>query len=308
MTAPQNSRTVGAGPGFASGELTVHRQAAELAKVTRALRATGRKVTLVPTMGALHEGHRRLIRAARADVGSVTVVSIFVNPLQFGPGEDFERYPRALEADLDACRAEGVELVFAPHQDELYGPDPQVTVHPGPLGEQLEGASRPGHFAGVLTVVAKLLNIVRPDVALFGEKDYQQLVLIRRMARDLDFDTRIQGVPIVRNADGLALSSRNAYLTDDQRRAALALSAALAAGAHAGRAGADAVLAAAGEVLAAEPSVRVDYLELRGTELQPPPSEGEARLLVAAQVGQTRLLDNASVLLGDVTTREEPQG
>ncbi|CAL99754.1 pantothenate synthetase [Saccharopolyspora erythraea NRRL 2338] len=296
MTAPER---VGAGPGFAPGALTVHHHPDELAKVTRALRATGRRITLVPTMGALHEGHLELIRRARRDSNSVVVVSIFVNPLQFGPGEDFTSYPRTFETDVEACRAEGVELVFAPDRDDVYGPDPQITVHPGPLGDELEGASRPGHFAGVLTIVAKLLGIVRPDLALFGEKDYQQLVLIRRMARELNIDTAIQGIPIVRAPDGLALSSRNVYLSEEERGAALALSAALAAGAHAGREGAEAVLRAAREVLATEPLVRLDYLELRDTELGAAPAEGEARLLVAAKVGETRLIDNALVLLGD---------
>ncbi|MEV6233804.1 pantoate--beta-alanine ligase [Saccharopolyspora shandongensis] len=284
--------------GFARGELTVHRVPAELARVTRALRATGRKIHLVPTMGALHRGHLELIRRARQDINAVTVVSIFVNPLQFGPNEDFDRYPRSFESDLAACREAGAELVFAPSVEAMYGTDPQITVHSGPLGEQLEGASRQGHFDGMLTVVLKLLNIVRPDLAFFGEKDYQQLVLIRRMARELNLDARIQGIPTVREADGLALSSRNAYLTAEQREAALVLSAALTAGAHAGAAGADAVLQAAGAVLATAPSVAVDYLELRDTELGPVPAEGEARLLVAAKVGSTRLLDNALVLLG----------
>jgi pantoate--beta-alanine ligase len=302
------TESVGAGPGFTAGTLTVHRHAAELAKVTRALRASGRKITFVPTMGALHRGHRELIRRARRISGSVTVVSIFVNQLQFMPGEDFDRYPRSFDADIDACGQEGAELVFAPTQDDLYGPDPQITVHPGPLGDQLEGASRPGHFTGVLTVVAKLLGVVRPDVALFGEKDYQQLVLIRRMARELFLDTGIQGIPVIRDADGLALSSRNAYLTTEQRQAALALSAALTAGAHAGAAGSDAVLTVARDVLAAEPLVRVDYLELRDTELGPAPAEGHARLLVAATVGSTRLIDNALVLLGSpgVSDRAAP--
>ncbi|MEU6265831.1 pantoate--beta-alanine ligase [Saccharopolyspora shandongensis] len=284
--------------GFARGELTVHRDPAELARVTRALRATGRKIHLVPTMGALHRGHLELIRRARQDINVVTVVSIFVNPLQFGPSEDFDRYPRSFETDLAACREAGVELVFAPSVEAMYGTDPQITVNSGPLGEQLEGASRQGHFDGMLTVVLKLLNIVRPDLAFFGEKDYQQLVLIRRMARELNLDARIQGIPTVREADGLALSSRNAYLTAEQREAALVLSAALTVGAHAGAAGADAVLQAAGAVLATAPSVAVDYLELRDTELGPVPAEGEARLLVAAKIGSTRLLDNALVLLG----------
>ncbi|GAA3363686.1 MULTISPECIES: pantoate--beta-alanine ligase [Saccharopolyspora] len=291
---------VGAGPGYTARELTVHRRPAELAKVTRALRSTGRPITLVPTMGALHEGHLELIRAARKVPAAVTVVSIFVNPLQFGAGEDLDRYPRTFDADLELCRAEGVELVLAPEPADMYAPDRQVGLTAGPLGEQLEGASRPGHFDGMLTVVAKLLGIVRPDLALFGEKDYQQLVLVRRMARDLNLDAKIQGVPIVRQADGLALSSRNAYLDAEQRRAALALSAAMAAGVHAGRSGPEAVLAAARAALDSEPLVAVDYLELRDTELGPAPASGEARLLVAAQVGGTRLIDNALVQLGPV--------
>ncbi|MCX2733734.1 pantoate--beta-alanine ligase [Saccharopolyspora sp. NFXS83] len=292
------AENVGAGPGYTARELTVHRRPAELAKVTRALRATGRPITLVPTMGALHEGHLELIRASRKVPAAVTVVSIFVNPLQFGPGEDLDRYPRSFEADLELCRQEGVELVLAPEPADMYAPDRQVGLTAGDLGEQLEGASRPGHFDGMLTVVAKLIGIVRPDLALFGEKDYQQLVLIRRMARDLNFDSRIQGVPIVRQADGLALSSRNAYLSDEQRQAALGLSAAMAAGVHAGSAGPDAVLAASRAVLDSEPLVRVDYLELRDVELGPVPESGEARLLVAAKVGDTRLIDNALVQLG----------
>lgn len=290
---------VGAGPGFRAGELTVHRKPAELAKVTRALRATGRPIHLVPTMGALHRGHLELISRARRDINAVTVVSIFVNPLQFGPDEDFDRYPRQLEEDLAACREAGVELVFAPSVEDMYGSDPMVKVHAGPLGDELEGRFRPGHFDGMLTVVLKLFNIVRPDLAFFGEKDYQQLVLIRRMVRDLNLDTKVQGIPTVREPDGLAMSSRNAYLTDEQREAARALSAALAAGAHAAAGGPDAVLRAAREVLDAEPALELDYLELRDPELGPvPPEGGKARLLVAARLGSTRLIDNAAVLLG----------
>ena len=282
---------------YTPGALTVHPDPAELGKVTRALRSAGRKIVFVPTMGALHEGHRELIRHARRVPGSVAVVSIFVNPLQFGPSEDLDRYPRTPESDLDACRAEGAELVFTPAPDSIY-PDggAQVTVHPGPLGTELEGASRPGHFAGVLTVVAKLFNIVRPDVAFFGEKDYQQLTLIRRMVRDLDMDTAVVGVPTVRESDGLALSSRNRYLSPEQRAAALALSAALRAGASVSAHGPRAVLDAAHAVLAKHPEVGLDYLELRDPELGPA-SSGPARLLIAAQVGATRLIDNISVLL-----------
>lgn len=286
---------------FTRGELTVHESAAELRKVTRALRSTGHRIALVPTMGALHEGHRELIRRARRIPGAVVVVSIFVNPTQFGPAEDLDRYPRPFESDVDICRSEGVELVFHPDLAEIY-PDgtPQVTVHPGPLGEQLEGASRPGHFAGVLTVVAKLFHIVGPDYAFFGEKDYQQLTLIRRMVADLDLDMSIVGVPTVREPDGLALSSRNVYLDETRRRAAVALSAALAAGAHAGPGGADAVLAAANGVLATEPEIDLDYLELRAPDLGPAPESGQARLLVAAKLGTTRLIDNAPVALGQL--------
>ncbi|MBE9374136.1 pantoate--beta-alanine ligase [Saccharopolyspora sp. HNM0983] len=292
------SESVGAGPGYQRGELTVHTEPAELAKVTRALRASGRRVHLVPTMGALHRGHLELIRRARQDVNAVVVVSVFVNPLQFGEGEDFGRYPRTFDADVQACRDEGVELVLAPTAETMYGPDPQITVHAGEAGSVLEGAHRPGHFDGMLTVVLKLFNIVRPDLALFGEKDYQQLVLIRRMARELNLDVAVQGIPTIRESDGLALSSRNAYLDEEQRRSALGLSAALVAGAHAGPGGAEAVLREASNVLAAEPEVQVDYLELRGTELGPAPDGGEARLLVAARVGPSRLIDNALVVLG----------
>lgn len=282
---------------FTRGKLHVHSEPAEVAKLTRALRAVGRKVALVPTMGALHDGHRELLRRAGRIQNTVVVASIFVNPLQFGPNEDFQRYPRPLEADLEVCARERVEVVFTPERSVMYPPGAQVTVHPGPLGEELEGASRPGHFTGVLTIVAKLLNIVRPDYAFFGEKDYQQLVLIKQMVRDLDLDARVIGVPIVREADGLALSSRNAYLDADQRRAATTLSAALTAGARAGASGPVAVLAAAREVLDTTPEVAVDYLELRDPGLGPAPEHGEARLLVAAKVGTTRLIDNVPVLL-----------
>jgi pantoate--beta-alanine ligase len=256
-------------------------------------------VALVPTMGALHAGHRSLLRAGR-QLADTLVVSIFVNPLQFGPAEDLDRYPRTFEADLATCRAEGVALVFSPSTQQMYGSGAQVTVHPGPLGAELEGAVRPGHFTGVLTVVAKLFGLVRPDVAVFGEKDYQQLILIRRMVADLDLGVRVINASTVREPDGLALSSRNAYLTPAQRRQALALSAALRAGSAAGARGADAVLEAAGAVLAAATGLAVDYLALRSPDLGPPPEAGEARLLVAAWVGGTRLIDNAPVSLGPV--------
>jgi pantoate--beta-alanine ligase len=264
----------------------------------RALRAVGRRIALVPTMGALHDGHRQLMRTARRLPGTVLAASIFVNPLQFGPNEDYDRYPRPLEQDLDVCKEERVELVFTPSREDMYPGGPEVTVDPGPLANELEGASRPGHFAGVLTVVSKLFNIIRPDYAVFGEKDYQQLTLIRKLVRDLNHDVRIVGVPIVRDTDGLARSSRNAYLDDDQRTAAVTLSSALAAGARVSAGGAEVVLESARAVLDKEPFVEVDYLELRGNDLGPAPSRGEARLLVAARVGSTRLIDNTQVLLG----------
>ena len=253
------------------------------------------EVAVVMTMGALHEGHRQLMRVARARSAFV-VVTIFVNPLQFGPNEDFEKYPRTLEADVEACRAEGVSVVFAPSRDEMYpGGAPQITMNAGPLGEILEGASRPGHFGGMLTVVEKLLLLTRADVAYFGEKDFQQLALIRRMTTDLELGVEIVGVPTVREPDGLALSSRNRYLSADERRSALALSRALRDGAA--QDDADAVLAVARKILDDEPAVRVDYLALTGPDLGPIPESGPARLLVAARVGTTRLIDNVPLQL-----------
>lgn len=301
MTRPSSLRTndlVGrARPQYSADRLTVHRDPAGLRRVTRALRTAGRRVTLVPTMGALHDGHRELMRRARGIPGATTVVSIFVNPRQFGPHEDFDRYPRAFEADLELCREEGVELVFAPSVEDMYPAGSTTSIDPGPLGGELEGAVRPGHFAGMLTVVNKLFAITVADVAFFGEKDYQQLTLIRRMARDLDIDIHVVGVPTVRETDGMALSSRNAYLSADQRSAAVTLSAALSAGQYAGEQGPQAVLDAARDVLATEPSLQVDYLELRDEDLGPTPDIGPARLLVAARAGATRLIDNAAVSL-----------
>jgi pantoate--beta-alanine ligase len=257
-------------------------------------RTTG-TVALVPTMGALHAGHLALVRHA-ATLADHVAVSIFVNPLQFGPGEDLDRYPRTLDADLELLAREGVALVFAPPPAEMYPSGrPAVTVDAGPLGNLLEGATRPGHFAGVLTVVTKLLGLVRPDVAVFGEKDYQQLALIRRTVADLELGVRIEGAETVRDPDGLALSSRNRFLDADQRRQALALSRALRAGAAAGEQGAGLVLMAATEQLR---GVDVDYLALRGADLGPAPATGPARLLVAARVGTTRLIDNLPLTLG----------
>jgi pantoate--beta-alanine ligase len=255
-------------------------------------------VALVPTMGALHDGHRALVRAARERAASV-VVSVFVNPTQFGPGEDFDRYPRTWDADLAALAEEGTDLVFHPEVEDVYPPGALgVTVDPGPLGAVLEGAVRPGHFAGVLTVVAKLFGLVRPDVAVFGEKDYQQLTLIRALGRELSLGVEVVGMPTVREDDGLALSSRNRYLTPELRRTAAVLPAALQAGADAGGQGADAVLSAARVVLAGAPGLVPDYLALTGPDLGPAPAAGPARLLAAVRAGDTRLIDNVAVVLG----------
>jgi pantoate--beta-alanine ligase len=257
----------------------------------------GQDSAVAMTMGALHAGHVALVRKARELVGAdgVVTVTIFVNPLQFGPGEDFEKYPRTFDADLEVCRAEGVDVVFAPDRGELYpGGDPQVTIEPGRLGTELEGAVRPTHFAGVLTVVAKLLNLTVPTYAVFGEKDYQQLTLIRQMVADLELPYDIVGVPTVREPDGLALSSRNRFLSDPEHIQALALSRALDAGAAAASRGPEAVVAAA---RAAAGDLELDYLELRDPALGSPPARGPARLLIAARIGATRLIDNRPVQL-----------
>jgi len=285
-------------PKFTAGELNLYTRVDDVAGVSRALRGTGRRVVLVPTMGALHEGHLTLVRTAKRVPGAVVVVSIFVNPLQFGAGEDLEAYPRTLDDDVALLRAEGVEIVFAPSAAEVYPHGQRTTVHPGPLGAELEGASRPTHFAGMLTVVLKLLQIVRPDRAFFGEKDYQQLVLIRQMADDFDLEVKIVGVPIVREADGLAMSSRNRYLDDEEREQAGALSAALLAGMYAASRGTEGALDAARAVLDEVPQLQVEYLELRDPWLGPVPAEGAARMLVAARLGRTRLLDNIAVDVG----------
>ncbi|MGY1632626.1 pantoate--beta-alanine ligase [Geodermatophilus sp. SYSU D01186] len=279
--------------------MTVPHVAETTAELARLRAQLPGPVALVPTMGALHEGHRTLVRAARERAGSV-VVSVFVNPTQFGPGEDFDRYPRTWDADLAALAEEGADVVFHPPVEEVYPPAALgVTVDPGALGGVLEGAVRPGHFAGVLTVVAKLFGLTRPDLAFFGEKDYQQLTLIRAMARELALGPEVVGVPTVREDDGMALSSRNRYLSPEQRATAASLSRALRAGAAAGPHGADAVLTAAREVLATAPELVPDYLELTDPDLGPAPAAGPARLLVAARAGTTRLLDNTAVRLGD---------
>lgn len=295
-------------PTFNPGELNVYSAPRDVADVSRALRHTGRRVMLIPTMGALHDGHLSLVRAAKRVPGSVVVVSIFVNPLQFGAGEDLDAYPRTLDDDLALLSGEGVDIAFAPTAAAMYPDGLRITVQPGPLAADLEGGARPTHFAGVLTVVAKLLNIVRPDRVFFGEKDYQQLVLIRQMVTDLNLDVAVVGVPTVREADGLAMSSRNRYLDPDQREAAVAVSAALTAAAHVAHTGAAAALDTARQVLDAVPGLTVDYIELRDADLGPLQADRPGRLLVAVRLGTTRLLDNIPIEIGTLAGTSGPDG
>ncbi len=275
----------------------------ELADVLATARKEGRRIGFVPTMGALHEGHASLMREAAAHADRV-VVSIFVNPMQFGPGEDLDRYPRTLAEDLELCAAHGVDVVFAPAVDEVYpgGFDHEsigagVTVQPGRLATILDGQARPGHFDGVLTVVAKLFGLVQPDVAVFGQKDYQQLTLVRAMVRDLCLPVEIVGAETVREPDGLAMSSRNRYLDPAQRRAATVLNRALRAAQERASYGVPAARWAAMSVLRSEPTVELDYLALTSVDLGEPPENGEGRILVAARLGTTRLIDNMSLRL-----------
>jgi pantoate--beta-alanine ligase len=270
-------------------------------------------VVLVPTMGALHDGHRSLLRLARdlarppgqARAGSV-LVSIFVNPLQFGIDEDFDRYPRTIEQDLEICAQEGVSVVFAPAGREMYPAAPQVTIDPGPVGRRLEGEFRPGFFGGVLTVVVKLLQLTAPDIAVFGEKDAQQLALVRQLVADLDLRVTVAAAPIHRDPDGLATSSRNAYLSGAERATALALPRAMAAAVAAASAGPKAAAAAAAYLLdaanAADPPLDLDYLTLVDpatfAEVSPEHA-GPALLLVAGRIGTTRLIDNTMLIFAE---------
>ncbi len=281
------------------------RAALAAARADLASRA-GAPVVLVPTMGALHAGHRALLHRARELAGrrGAVVVSVFVNPRQFGPGEDFDRYPRAPDDDMAICRAEGVDVVFAPNVAEMYPDVPAVTVDPGPAGEVFEGEFRPGFFGGVLTVVIKLFGLARPDIAVFGEKDAQQLTLIRRMVTDLDLGVEIAAVPTVRDPDGLAVSSRNRYLTAAERRTALSLSRALNAARDEAVEGAAKAISAAHTVLAdaaaADPPLLLDYLGLADPTSFAPVAEdhlGTAVLTVAARVGSTRLIDNVTLVI-----------
>lgn len=263
----------------------------------RQQKRAGKRVGFVPTMGYLHAGHMALVARARAECDAV-VASIFVNPLQFGPNEDFGRYPRAFERDQALLASGGVDLLFAPSVEEMYPSPARVFVEPTYLSDHLCGASRPGHFRGVATVVSKLFHIVEPDRAYFGEKDYQQLAIIRQMVRDLDFPVVVVGVPTVREPDGLALSSRNAYLGPAERQAALVLSRALARARErvaAGERDAAALLADLHALVSAEPLARIDYISLVDPESLQPVAQitGRTLLALAVFIGSTRLIDNA---------------
>jgi pantoate--beta-alanine ligase len=275
----------------------IARTIAELRVQVAAWKTAGERVALVPTMGGLHEGHLALVRRA-GELADRVVTSLFVNPTQFAPGEDFEAYPRDEGRDAALLAAHGCDLLYAPAAGEMYPAGFSTTVTVGEVSAPLDGLSRPQHFAGVATVVCKLLNQCAPDVAVFGEKDYQQLLVIRRLARDLDMPVEIVGLPTVRDADGLALSSRNLYLTPAERPVAGQLNAVIKATAEAVRAGeaVAAVEARALADLAAAGFERIDYLEVRGADdlarLGPGPAAAPARVFVAARLGKTRLIDN----------------
>jgi pantoate--beta-alanine ligase len=274
---------------------------ADLRRWVRGERAAGRRMAFVPTMGYLHEGHLRLVDEARARADAV-LMSIFVNPLQFGPNEDLARYPRDLPRDRGLAEARGVDALFVPSEAVMYPPGSEIRVVPGPTAARWEGAARPGHFEGVLTVVAKLFHLAEPDIACFGRKDIQQATLVRQMVRDLDWPLEIVVVPTVREPDGLALSSRNAYLDADLRRRAVILSAALGAAHDRFRAGerqAAALEAVARATLASEPAVEVEYVAVAEPRTLAPVESVEADTVVAlaARLGRTRLIDN--IILGD---------
>ncbi len=269
---------------------------AEARAACRGLRTGGRRLGLVPTMGALHAGHISLVRAAKAQCDAV-IVSIFVNPTQFGPTEDFTKYPRPFECDCAMLGKEGVDAIFAPAVEEMYPKGETTLVTVEGLSEKLDGRSRPGHFCGVVTVVSKLFHVIEPDVAFFGQKDAAQLAVIRRMVRDLNFPIEIIGCPIVRESDGLAMSSRNAYLSPDERRRALALSRSLQQVETAFRDGkrdVRSLLQIGRDVIAQESEIRLDYFEVVDPDTLDPVEQlvGRAMVAVAAYVGSTRLIDN----------------
>jgi pantoate--beta-alanine ligase len=272
---------------------------AELQAALRPLRAANKRIVLVPTMGYLHEGHLSLIDVARRHA-DVVVLSIYVNPLQFGPQEDLARYPRDLQRDAEMAQSRGVNFIFAPTDEEMYGGKPAVTVHAVDLSNRLCGLFRPGHFEGVLTVVAKLFNIVQPDAAVFGHKDFQQWVLIKRMVHDLSFPLAVIVAPLVREADGLAMSSRNIYLNEPERKSALSLSRALRAAQQkyaAGERRPSAITDVARTVLANDAGVRVQYVELVDQDNLDTPDHASSDhvLAIAAIVGNTRLIDNVVI-------------
>jgi pantoate--beta-alanine ligase len=260
------------------------------------MRPRAKRRVLVPTMGALHKAHGELIRVARKAAGTdgEVAVSIFVNPLQFEPGSDYQRYPRPEKADEEFCRAAGADLLFRPLADEVYATDRSTFVEETSLSSTLEGKSRPGHFRGVCTVVAKLFNILAPDAAVFGEKDFQQLAIIRRMVRDLNFKIEIIAVPTMREEDGLACSSRNQYLTTDERKHATVLYKALLAASHAGKKSANDVVALTQRIIEEVPLARIDYVQVADAEtFEPVEITGpNSVLLVAVFFGKTRLIDN----------------
>lgn len=271
----------------------------DLRRLVATARASGKRIGCVPTMGALHQGHMSLVERAR-ELSDFVVVTIFVNPTQFAPQEDLAQYPRPLEADLSACRSAGVDAVFLPGADALYPPGFSTWVTVDELSERWEGASRPTHFRGVTTIVLKLLNIVQPDVACFGQKDFQQQAVLRRMVRDLDVPVEIVTCPTIREPDGLALSSRNAYLSADERKAATVLSRCLQRADEqlsSPNANIAAVSAELKTMLDAEPLVAPDYIAIVDPETLAPISESQPRMavLLAARVGQTRLIDNCLV-------------
>lgn len=273
--------------------------AAEVTAVSKEAHRAGKRVGFVPTMGALHEGHLSLVRTARAQA-DVVIASVFVNPTQFGPNEDFSKYPRNPERDAAMLAAEKSDYVFLPAVEEMYPPGATSWVTVEGLSDKLDGGSRPGHFRGVTTVVAKLFSIVQPDLAFFGQKDAAQVAIVSKMVRDLNFDVRIVVCPIVRETDGLAMSSRNAYLTPEQRKQALVLYRSLMRVqflVDRGEAACDRLLAAGKQVMAEEPAVKLDYFEIVHRETLEPVSDVAAGALVAvaAYVGSTRLIDNIVV-------------
>ena len=283
----------------------------EMQSACRAARREGKIVGLVPTMGALHEGHLSLVRTARKQA-DVVVVSIFVNPLQFGPNEDFSKYPRSFETDCAKLLAEGVDIIFAPHPDDMYAPGASTTVYVEGLSEKLDGRSRPGHFRGVTTVVAKLFGVVHPDLAFFGQKDAAQVAIIRKMVHDLNMDIQLVICPIVREKDGLAMSSRNSYLSAQQRTQALCLHHSLERVrelTEKGETSAKTLVSAGKQAIAEEPAAKLDYYEIVNPDTLEPVADinSGALVAVAAWIGETRLIDNL-VLGADKNSKAKLKG